>query len=284
MGPYRQVMTSFWTDSFVSDHFSAEDKYFYLYSLTNIHTNLCGCYDISFKQMASETGMNVDTISAIVNRFVKVYNLVRYDESTREFLILNWGKHNWTESPKFRKYLRKEIESIKNNEFRAFLTDELEGKDDFEYHIKSPDTLSRVEDTFDGYVIDNSNSNSSNLEEDNNLKEVSNEEVKKKVRNKYEDTPEFAEFWNAYPKHQGKTIARAAFEKVDVPLQVLLDAIEVQKRSRQWMKDGGDFIPMPSTWLNQKRWEDSMDVNIPRTDGMERYSNLQRLAEEFDGE
>jgi hypothetical protein len=26
--------------------------------------------------------------------------------------------------------------------------------------------------------------------------------------------------------------------------------------SAEWTKDGGQFIPHPATWLNQKRWED----------------------------
>lgn len=285
MAVYRQVKLSFWTDSFICDNFSAEDKYFYLYALTNQHTNLCGCYDVSFKQMAGEMGYSIESIASIIDRFEHKYNLIRYDRRTNELLILNWSKHNWTDSPKFRKPLEKEIELVKNTDFRLFLTAEFNGEEDERYRISIPDTVSETSDT----LVSICSVNTDNSSKDNSLVEPNNLEDKpvketKRTRNKYEDTPEFAEFWNAYPKHQGKTMARAAFEKVDVPLQVLLDAIEVQKRSRQWMKDGGDFIPMPSTWLNQKRWEDSMDVNIPRTDGMERYRNLQRLAEEFEDE
>ncbi|MFR8334921.1 MAG: hypothetical protein ACLU9S_23255 [Oscillospiraceae bacterium] len=29
----------------------------YLYCMTNPHTNLCGCYEVSIKQMANETGL-----------------------------------------------------------------------------------------------------------------------------------------------------------------------------------------------------------------------------------
>ena len=76
---------------------------------------------------------------------------------------------------------------------------------------------------------------------------------------------EFEKFWNAYPRHEGKQKARMAFEKVNVPLQTLLDAIEKWKHSAQWSKDNGQFIPYPATWLNGKRWEDEpiMDKSIP---------------------
>lgn len=70
---------------------------------------------------------------------------------------------------------------------------------------------------------------------------------------------EFEIFWNAYPRKAGsKQKAMAAFKKIGVPLQTLLQAIEKQKRSSQWTKDGGRFIPHPATWLNGSRWEDDL--------------------------
>lgn len=82
---------------------------------------------------------------------------------------------------------------------------------------------------------------------------------------------DFDKFWSAYPRKAGsKQKARQAFEKVDVPLEVLLRAIETQKRSPQWTKDGGQYIPHPTTWLNGRRWED----DIPVTTGSGANGNL----------
>lgn len=68
----------------------------------------------------------------------------------------------------------------------------------------------------------------------------------------------FDQFWLAYPKKVGKGAAEKAFAKARLNgrLPEVLKSIEVQKRSEQWQKDGGQFIPNPATWLNQKRWED----------------------------
>lgn len=76
----------------------------------------------------------------------------------------------------------------------------------------------------------------------------------------------FEEFWKAYPRKEGKQKARQAFEKVTVPLETLLQAVERQKTSAQWTKDGGQFIPHPATWLNGKRWEDQFTpcTSIPK--------------------
>ena len=69
---------------------------------------------------------------------------------------------------------------------------------------------------------------------------------------------DFETFWNAYPRKEGKQKARAAFAKVTEPVEILLDAIEDHKKSAQWEKDGGQFIPHAATWLNGKRWLDQM--------------------------
>lgn len=69
---------------------------------------------------------------------------------------------------------------------------------------------------------------------------------------------EFEIFWNAYPTKVGKQPARKAFDKVKIPVETLVAAIERQKCSSQWSKDGGQYIPNPATWLNQGRWQDEI--------------------------
>lgn len=70
----------------------------------------------------------------------------------------------------------------------------------------------------------------------------------------------FSRFWAAYPRKEGKGAAEKAFAKHkpgDQDLDCMLAAVETQKRSDKWRKDGGQYIPMPATWLNQRRWEDT---------------------------
>lgn len=127
MALYRTVLMSFWTDSKVADDFTPEDRYFYLYLFTNPHTNLCGCYEISMKQVALETGYSRDTIESLIERFEKFHNVVRYSRETKEILLLNWHKYNWTTSEKFRKPLLNEISAIKHEGFREYLIKASEG-------------------------------------------------------------------------------------------------------------------------------------------------------------
>ena len=69
MAIYRNVQLSFWTDNKVEDDFTPEDKYFYIYLLTNPQTNICGCYEVSYSQMTRQTGYNKDTVNRLLERF-----------------------------------------------------------------------------------------------------------------------------------------------------------------------------------------------------------------------
>ena len=71
----------------------------------------------------------------------------------------------------------------------------------------------------------------------------------------------FDAFWSAYPKKVGKGAAEKSFSKLSPSLlPQMLSAIDAQKKSDQWAKDNGQFIPNPTTWLNQRRWEDEVQT------------------------
>ena len=129
MAIYRKLQTTFWTDTKVVDDFTPEDRYFYIYLLTNPHTNLCGCYEISIKQMADETGYSKETVHKLIERMSKIHRTAFYDDTTREVLVVNWRKYNWTASPKFRKPVGVEIAAIKNPEFKRYLTESFNNSD-----------------------------------------------------------------------------------------------------------------------------------------------------------
>ncbi len=69
----------------------------------------------------------------------------------------------------------------------------------------------------------------------------------------------FDAFWLRYPKKIAKGAAEKTWAKLrpDEVLQAaILQAIDAQAASPAWLKDAGQFIPNPATWLNQRRWED----------------------------
>ncbi|PEU80197.1 hypothetical protein CN394_14590 [Bacillus anthracis] len=115
MAKYRHVQTSFWSDARVSEEMTPEDKYFYLYLMTNEHTNQIGVYQITRKQMAFELGYSIESAKALLDRFINHHELVVYNEETREVCILNWGKYNLNKGGKpIEDCIKKELKSIKD--------------------------------------------------------------------------------------------------------------------------------------------------------------------------
>lgn len=152
MAIYRTIQLSFWTDAKVVDDFTPEDRYFYLYLMTNPHTTLCGCYEVSIRQISSETGYSKDVVERLIDRMENIHEVVRYDKETKEILILNWHKYNWTKSPKLRPAIVGSIESVKTPEFAEYLMNLLDGIDTVsipcEYCSDTSVTVTDKEDEF----------------------------------------------------------------------------------------------------------------------------------------
>lgn len=121
MSYYRMLHTSFWTDSKVSNDFTPEDRYFYMYLLTNPSMNLSGCYEISVRKMAFETGYSSETVNKLLSRMEDVHKVISYSRETNEILLFNFKKYNWTKSQKYLIGLRSHIDNVKYGPFKVYL-------------------------------------------------------------------------------------------------------------------------------------------------------------------
>ena len=92
MGINRIVNTDFWTDEKVLDSFSVEDKYFWLYLLTNPQTKQLGIYKLPIKIIAFQTGFGEDVVKVLLDRFDRVYKVIKYNHDTQEVAVLNYLK------------------------------------------------------------------------------------------------------------------------------------------------------------------------------------------------
>lgn len=117
----RSIDTGLWNDPLVLDEFNNEDKFFWLYCLTNPHNNICGTAIISKKTIAREMGVDISVIENVIDRFANKYKRIQYNEENNEILILNWGKYNWTSSMKIEKALTKELKGIKTKNFQDII-------------------------------------------------------------------------------------------------------------------------------------------------------------------
>lgn len=109
---YRQVYTSFWQDGFVMS-LTPEEKYFYLYLITNSKTTLCGIYELPVKIIEFETGYNRDTVEKLLQKFEE-YGKIKYSNKTKEICVCNFTKYNVNRSPKVQSAVTKGFETVKD--------------------------------------------------------------------------------------------------------------------------------------------------------------------------
>jgi phage replication O-like protein O len=81
-----------------------------------------------------------------------------------------------------------------------------------------------------------------------------------------EQADRFSQFYAAYPKKRAKQDAIKAWKKVAPEnglFETIMRAIKKQKRSDDWTRDNGRYIPNPASWLNGRRWEDEIEAPGP---------------------
>ena len=92
----------------------------------------------------------------------------------------------------------------------------------------------------------------------------------------------FQLFWQAYPKKQGRTPAEKAWRKLQPDsdtVRRIVEHVQARRTSEDWTKDLGQFIPLPSTFLNQKRWTDETRVDVKPTSAGKAMSTEERILQ-----
>ena len=80
------------------------------------------------------------------------------------------------------------------------------------------------------------------------------------------DPEAFETFWAKYPRKDDRKAAIRAWDKLkpDKPLcRTMYAALKRQRGSEQWAEEGGKYIPLFSTWLNGRKWENQgVDLSL----------------------
>lgn len=85
----------------------------------------------------------------------------------------------------------------------------------------------------------------------------------------------FEDFWEAYPKKVSKSKALRSWDKLkpnDILVRLILTALEKHKKSLQWQKEYGRYIPHPDKWLRDRRWEDELTFEEAEQQSQKEYS------------
>jgi len=119
MAIFRKVHVHFWSDVFIQS-LTPEQKFFFLYLLTNERTKQCGIYEITTRQISYDTGYNIDTVNKLID-FFSSEKKVQYCTETNEIAIKNWEKYNGSRSPDVQNLVNKELKSVKSHNLIQWL-------------------------------------------------------------------------------------------------------------------------------------------------------------------
>ena len=85
----------------------------------------------------------------------------------------------------------------------------------------------------------------------------------------------FEQFWKEYPRKVSKKTAFTAFKNIKhlkEEFPKIIQAVKLKKGSNDWLKQGGQFIPHPATFIHQERWKDE-EQTINENDSSLRSDN-----------
>lgn len=75
----------------------------------------------------------------------------------------------------------------------------------------------------------------------------------------------FAKFWAKYPRKVSRKMAEIAWNKLNIFEQsIAFDAIDAHIKYWETIGTAKEFICHASTWLNQARWEDELEIEQPK--------------------
>ena len=238
MSVSRMVNSKFWSDSFIVDNLNPLDRYLFLYFLTNEKTNLAGVYELPIRTIANETGIDKEEIFRMLERMK-----TRIEYKDGWVFLCNFVKHQNLNNPKIVKGIENEMDKVPEN---------------IMLWINSVKENASNIPVIDNLCITNDNIIKSNIIKSNIIK--SNIIKSKSAEVGYSE--DFELFWKEYPEKMGKGKAYDSWKKLSpTEKEKSMVQLKLQVENNHFRnKSGIDYIPHPTTWLNQKRWEDEVKV------------------------
>jgi len=202
MAIYRQVHTSFWQDNFVLD-LTPEEKFFYIYLMTNSKASQSGVYELPKKVAELETGYNRETVEKLIGRFTD-YEKIKYCNETKEIFLINWLKYNPINNINIEKRVLKEIGEIKNEDFKIELINFCVSSFDCELIEGAYKGLIRG---LQGATIPLPSNIKLNIKKNKDKLNIYDQQVDRLSSNKIDFDAEFQILWKMYPRKVGKAKA-----------------------------------------------------------------------------
>lgn len=260
MEVFTKVERGYWQDEFILE-LTPEQKFFYLYLMTNNKVNTLGAYVFPLTMSTVELGYNKETVLKLLDHFAQVGKII-WDETTKEVFLLNWPKRNWNRKTATLRALKKDFDALKSPMLREKISALLSAFSDGE---AIDDTEEQKGTNGNNEKQKETNGNNGDIlagRIENREKRIENREKEKEKEKEdggtvFDAAAAFEIFYKAYPNKKNVKTARTRWEKMKVTPELfaaIMAGLERAKNSQEWTKDDSRYIPYPATWLNAEGW------------------------------
>ena len=319
MAKLRYIKDSFWSDEWI-EWLTLEEKWFFLYLLTNQYVSLTGIYPLTIRKMAFELNSSMEFVQKTLEKFQQAKKVYYIGGNV---IIVNFVKNQklgWWEN-KLVKWIVRELEQIpsetlkliaQNKELTRGLEGAYKGVDILYYTILnliqnnlsslrsdklfSPSNLDDLSDEQTDFSLKNAETEKIN-------EPITGPEQPRAAKNNQPERPtaaepeaqsryarelawheeSFAIFWAKYPRKVSKQEAFKAWKNLTKKAQkAATDAIDAHRD--YWLKTDRekDKIPHAATWLRGKRWEDEVNFTPVAVDAArEKFQEIERKNAEI---
>ncbi len=217
------------SDEFLEMPDSSQNLYFHL----SMQADDDGFVD-NWKSIMRMTGKKEDDLKILITKSF----VIPFD--TGVLVIRHWRLNNYIQKDRYKDTIHKEEKAL-------LTTDENNVYNLYTNCIRSIDKNSIDKNSIDKNRIEN----------------IYGQPLDEKTEILEAWETQFNDFYEKYPRKVKKQDVKKWFKKNRPSNELfssMMNSLEQFRASKDWQKDGGQYIPYPSTWLNQKRWEDK-DIN-----------------------
>ena len=107
------------------DKLDFSGKACFMHLLITNFQNLSGCFRMSYRQLAAQIGLSEESYRITLGH-IEEAGLIMIDHETDEVLVTNYGKYQWSSSPKTVTSIREWIAAIESDKLREIVSSKLE--------------------------------------------------------------------------------------------------------------------------------------------------------------
>ena len=207
-------------------------------------------WNFSIKGLVNQTGMKRSVILRMVKELRDCGYILIKQETKKDgkFTAKTWEIYENCTVVRFDRS-RSKPQSVKTDYGKTETIDFVDSQPQSDLTVVGENRSTVLPQSVKTVVGENGPIRNTNIER--NTKEKENARVLSEVEKM------FVEFWAIYPKKVDKKGAFRAFKNIKKLKEVfpgIMAALEIQRRSEQWTKANGQFIPNPTTYIHQERW------------------------------